>query len=243
MSLPVPLTTSWVTPRHARAGLLCRPMRFPRTLCWARLRESGNAAVGSPGSQGRPRHPTGEDRDGQAPEAAFRRIETRAAAEAEVWSMAAANGFVCCRPSRTVSPSLPPCSASGGASGFLLASSPVLAEPLRTSARPRRAMRLIDFCHPYEMRVPVPRAFPAHCRSSRCVDVSWTFFAPRDLTGGEGDFTVAPNRFGGSRASVVGVVFPRRYGSIEPLTSLSPLSLPLAVDAPSCVRWERERAA
>jgi len=52
---------------------------------------------------------------------------------------------------RTVSPSLGPCPASGGASSFLLASA-LLAfastTRLLTSRRARRAMRPIDFCHP-----------------------------------------------------------------------------------------------
>jgi len=31
-------------------------------------------------------------------------------------------------------------------------------------------MRPTDVCHPNELRAPAPRAFPAHCRSFRCVD-------------------------------------------------------------------------
>jgi hypothetical protein len=30
-------------------------------------------------------------------------------------------------------------------------------------------MRPIDFCHPYDLRVPAPRAFPARCRDFRRV--------------------------------------------------------------------------
>lgn len=59
-------------------------------------------------------------------------------------------------------------------------------------------MRPIDFCHPYDLRLPVPRAFPVRCRSFRCVDVSWILYAPRDLTGGPNVFTTFDDRFGGS---------------------------------------------
>jgi len=31
-------------------------------------------------------------------------------------------------------------------------------------------MRPTDVCHPNELRVPAPRAFPVHCRSFRCAD-------------------------------------------------------------------------
>jgi len=46
---------------------------------------------------------------------------------------------------------------------------------LATSRWRRRAMRPTDFCHPYELRVPAPRAFPARSRSFRRGD------APRRL--------------------------------------------------------------
>jgi len=56
--------------------------------------------------------------------------------------------FIVSAISRTVSPSLGSCPASGGASSFLLASA--LLDPprhLAISRRARRAMRLTDFCH------------------------------------------------------------------------------------------------
>lgn len=50
---------------------------------------------------------------------------------------------------RTASPSLHPCPASDGASGFLLASALLVPPPsLATRRRARREMRPIDFCHP-----------------------------------------------------------------------------------------------
>lgn len=85
------------------------------------------------------------------------------------------NEIIAAHVPRTVSPSLHPCPASGGASSFLLASA-LFFPPvgLATSRRTRRAMRPIDFCHPYDLRAPVPRAFPARFRSFRCVGASWS---------------------------------------------------------------------
>jgi hypothetical protein len=71
---------------------------------------------------------------------------------------------------RTDSPSLCSCPASGGASSFLPASALLPPPDLATDQRTRRAMRLIDFCHPYDLRVPAPRAFPARYRDFRRVD-------------------------------------------------------------------------
>ena len=87
---------------------------------------------------------------------------------------------------RTGSPSLHPCPASGGASSFLLASALLI--PSRCLATPRwarRAMRPIDLCHLYSMRVPAPRAFPAPA----AVCTAWAphgFWDPCGLTGGPG---------------------------------------------------------
>jgi hypothetical protein len=67
-------------------------------------------------------------------------------------------------------------SASGGATDFFLASALSWSPTgLATSRWRRRAMRPTDVCHPNELRVPAPRAFPARSRSFRCGD------APRSL--------------------------------------------------------------
>jgi hypothetical protein len=77
---------------------------------------------------------------------------------------------------RTVSPSAHSCPASGGATNFFLASA-LSGSPtgLATSRWRRRAMRPTDFCHPNELRVPAPCAFPARSRDFRRGD------APRRL--------------------------------------------------------------
>jgi hypothetical protein len=82
---------------------------------------------------------------------------------------------------RTVSPFLHPCPASGGASGFLPASALMSPRGLATSRCPRRAMRPIDVCHPYDLRLPAPRSFPVHSRDFRRVDV------PRSLGSAQHD--------------------------------------------------------
>lgn len=80
-------------------------------------------------------------------------------------------------------------------------------------------MRSTDVCHPYDLRVPVPRAFPVHCRSFRCADVPWSLGSTR-LTRGSSDFTtVEPLRRtvighfvlvpSSPRGASVGVFFPR----------------------------------
>jgi hypothetical protein len=48
-------------------------------------------------------------------------------------------------------------------------------------------MRPIDFCHPYEMRAPVPRAFPAFATAAFAAWGPRGVWAPRSLTGGPSD--------------------------------------------------------
>jgi hypothetical protein len=102
-------------------------------------------------------------------------------------------------------------------------------------------MRLTDFCHPNELRTPVPRAFPAHYATF----IAWTSHgvlgSVRFYQGTE-CFTALANASADPRwtraalplesfrlttrgSSSVGVVFPRRPLRIEPLTPLSPLPL------------------
>jgi hypothetical protein len=72
---------------------------------------------------------------------------------------------------RTVSPSVHPRFASGDATDFFLASA-LSDSPtgLATSRWRRRSMRPTDICHPIELRVPAPRAFPARSRHFRSGD-------------------------------------------------------------------------
>jgi hypothetical protein len=115
-------------------------------------------------------------------------------------------------------------------------------------------MRPTDFCHLYELRVPVPRAFPARSRSFRRVGAPRSLWLRAALPG-EGVFHDTLDRFGGSLPNTtgffdpapfivvtsrwrlhsgVGVVFPRRLEcSIVPLTSLSLLPLPKSPGSPS----------
>lgn len=58
-------------------------------------------------------------------------------------------------------------------------------------------MRLTDFCHPIELRVPVPRAFPTRYRSFRRVGTPRSLWLHAVLPG-EGEFHASRIRFGGS---------------------------------------------
>jgi hypothetical protein len=58
-------------------------------------------------------------------------------------------------------------------------------------------MRLTDFCHPIELRVPVPRAFPTRCRDFRRVGTPRSLWLHAVLSG-EGVIHVTRDRFGGS---------------------------------------------
>lgn len=123
---------------------------------------------------------------------------------------------------RTVSPSTHPRPASGGATDFLPASalskSPTC---LAASRRRRRAMRLTDFCHPYELRAPAPRAFPARSRRLRGAESPRRLRLRAAVTGGP-DASRRPRplrrivvrRWYSSslqpRVTSVGVLFPRR---------------------------------
>jgi len=109
---------------------------------------------------------------------------------------------------------------------------------LATSRRARRAMRPIDFCHPCELRAPAPRAFPARWRPFRDVDAPQSLGSVRHDRGTE-CFTPPGTLRRIELRHVCFVSRPFRYrrgsrawassshgaGSIEPLTSLSPLPL------------------
>jgi len=71
---------------------------------------------------------------------------------------------------RTVSPSVHPRFASGDATDFFLASALCSQQALRPPGERRRTMRPTDICHPIELRVPAPRAFPARSRHFRSGD-------------------------------------------------------------------------
>jgi hypothetical protein len=115
-------------------------------------------------------------------------------------------------------------------------------------------MRPIDFCHPYDLRVPASRAFPARCRSFRCVDTPQSLGSAR-LDRGTERFTTLEDRFGGSTIghvtsrrphrgdASVGVLFPRRrFDRASDIPVASPLFSSF-VDAPSRVLLDVEGAA
>jgi len=92
---------------------------------------------------------------------------------------------------RTVSPFLHSCLASGETSSFLPASALYVAATMSCDSRRREhAMRPIDVCHPNELRAPAPRVFPIRCHDFRHVDTvrilgsvrldrrTWAFHAP-----------------------------------------------------------------
>jgi hypothetical protein len=101
---------------------------------------------------------------------------------------------------RTVSPSVHPLPASGGATDLFLASALPSPPNLAIRRRERRAMRLIDFCHPIELRVPTPRVFPARSRHFRGGDALRSLGLRRVDRGTE-RFTTFEDRFGGSSSS------------------------------------------
>lgn len=102
--------------------------------------------------------------------------------------------------------------ASGVVSSFLPASAPESPRGLSTSRCPRRSMRPTDFCHPIELRAPVPRAFPTRSRDFRRGGTPRSLWLHAVLPG-EGEFHASRIRFGGSfqtqprprRASRVGL--------------------------------------
>jgi len=139
---------------------------------------------------------------------------------------------------------------------------PCLVSPrgLATSRRTRRAMRPIDFCYPYKLRVPVTscvsgiryREFPRvgaspslgsmrlDRRSVRFHDARTALVDRQDPLSPECCLrSLSPPKFvfrlggGGS----VGVFFPRSPRTTVPLTPLSPLPLPPAVSPAFAVSW------
>jgi len=150
--------------------------------------------------------------------------------------------------SRTVLPSLHPCPASGGATGFLPASALSCHEALRPPGaedarcvQPTSATQTICV-YPHLARSRLaPRLSPrGHLAESKAL---------RGSTGGT-DVSRRPNRFGGSTSDTrylvpfasrlpvtsVGVFGPTAPDAIEPLTSLSPLPLGPRAHAPSRVQ-------
>jgi len=149
-------------------------------------------------------------------------------------------------PSRTGSPSLCSCPASGGASSFLPASAlRTTEEPFDPPASKTRdaSDRLLP---PVRLRLPAPRAFPARFRSLRCVETPQSLgsarLGPEDKSVSRrsrplrriDNRTRTSCRSCRSRPSV-GVILPTVLVATEPLTSLSPLPLPSK-------RWTRLRA-
>lgn len=144
---------------------------------------------------------------------------------------------------RTLSPSLHPCPASDGASGFLLASALLVPPPsLATRRRARRTMRPIDFCHPYVLLACTrTSSVPGTLRRFRDVGAPRTLGSAR-LDRGTRCFT-SPNplrrveprhSFGASRSfryrrgiASVGVFFPRcRFDRASDIPVASPSSRP-----------------
>jgi hypothetical protein len=102
------------------------------------------------------------------------------------------------RTRRTVSPSSHPCSASGGATNFLLASALEPPTDLAADRQGRRAMRRTDVCHPIESRAPAPRAFPAPCAPCEAWTPHGVFGSVEWKYRGTLAFHDAQDRFGGS---------------------------------------------
>jgi len=152
---------------------------------------------------------------------------------------------------RTVSPSLCSCPASDRASSFLPASA-LLDSPPRDLAIPRwarRAIRPIDFCHPYVIACTrtscVPGSLPplsergrltefglcAACPGNRVFHTTRNASADRAPT----RFWIASRPFRCRRGSRAWALSSHGAGSTEPLTSLSPLPLPVRAHASSRV--------
>jgi hypothetical protein len=98
---------------------------------------------------------------------------------------------------RTVSPSVHPRSASGGATNFFPASALVPPPGLATERQRRHAIRPTDVCHPYELRAPAPRAFSARSRHFRGGDTPRSL-GLRDVRLRDRVFHDTRDRFGGS---------------------------------------------
>jgi len=145
---------------------------------------------------------------------------------------------------RTVSPSVHPRPASGGATDFFLASALLSREALRTSRAKRRAMRPTDVCHPNDLRAPAPRVFPVRDHHFRGVDTPRSLRL-RTVVPGDRTFHDVRDRFGGSSRNTsdepiplvsrrswstsVGVFFPRRWcdrASDTPVVTFSSILTP-----------------
>lgn len=105
-----------------------------------------------------------------------------------------------------------------------------------------------------DLRVPAPRAFPAHSRNFRCAEVPWSLWLQRTVTGDQGvsrrprSLRRIDIEHGTSRPEPLarpirigerGRFLPTAHDAIEPLTLLSPLPLPPHVHAPSRVQTVR----
>jgi hypothetical protein len=110
---------------------------------------------------------------------------------------------------RTVSPSLHPRPASGGATDFLLASA-LSCSPtgLATSRWRRRSMRPTDVCHPNDLRAPAPLAFPAP-------RATFAAGSPHGVLGSAWQFR-GPGRFTTSSVASADRFQPSRNSSLLP---------------------------
>jgi hypothetical protein len=163
----------YVTGRHTRVGILVRPTCCPSS------RSSRMVMRILPTSQRAPLRLAGESKAGKSPRTPFvvsRTCKPKPAGHVPGNLLGTVH-------TRTVSPSVHPRPASGGATDFFLASALCSPTGLATSRWRRRAMRPTDVCHPIELRAPAPRAFPARSRSFRCADAPWSLGLHATLPG------------------------------------------------------------
>jgi len=113
-------------------------------------------------------------------------------------------------------------------------------------------MRPTDFCHPFELRAPAPRMFPAHSRHFRGAEAPWRIRLHATTTGGPNVSRRSKDRFGGPpfvcvtptsialrpRASNVGVFFPRHRCD---RASDTPVAIPV-LSRGSCLRKIHRRS-
>ena len=117
--------------------------------------------------------------------------------------------------------------------------SPSRHEALRSPGDKVTRFRSIDVCHRYKLRIPAPRMFPARCHNFRCVDASPSLGLTK-LGRRTRRFTTSKTALANPTRHELGLdpssrawlriergrFLPTAPCVIEPLTSLSPPTLP-----------------
>jgi len=100
---------------------------------------------------------------------------------------------------------------------------------LAVRGRPRRSMRLFDFCHPTDLRAPAPRSFPLRSRRLRAGEDAGGLWLPA-LTRGSctfHDVMIASASHGSASSPSADLSVDTRHGSFRPVAY--PVTEPLTL--------------